>query len=607
MPKTSKWLRKWRLRVRWLFRRFLQWRLQHISDRQLVIGVSVLLGLGVGLVASFLLFTTRWISSLLAEAPFGWMSSLYFIFPIIGILLVRTYVRLWFHGKFQKGMAYVLYGISKRKGDFEGYHRYAHVLTSAVTVGLGGSAGLEAPTVLTGASWGGFFARLFHLDSAYRVILAACGAAAGIAAVFGTPIGGVVFALEVLMANVHANFIVPLLISATASTLISKILVEHELLTPRGGLPLFDYVHLPFLVLLGIFCGMVAAYFMWMSKKMTQWELRKKQYKDRLFLEEIFLLGALILFLPPLYGEGFEWLDAMINRHEMEYLQRSWWGQWLPPGWGIALLVFLVLLLKPLATWLTIASGGNGGAFAPTLFLGGTTGYLMAYLANHVLHFPVELPVVMFTLIGMAASMAAYFHAPLTAIFMIAELSGGYRYFVPLMLITAIAYATKVIFQPESPIQSEAQKIGAYLPADKDKAILNSIAIRQVLERDCVPLPYEGTLRELVDAITRSRRNIFPVVDKEGYLKGLILLDDVRGIIFKPEIYDKVLIADLVHVPPAVVDIRESMEEVMDKFDTTDAWNLPVTEEGKYRGFLSKSNILSVYRKKLRWQIQHFG
>jgi CIC family chloride channel protein len=581
--------------------------LQHISDRQLVIGVSVLLGLGVGLVASFLLFTTRWISSLLAEAPFGWMSSLYFIFPIIGILLVRTYVRLWFHGKFQKGMAYVLYGISKRKGDFEGYHRYAHVLTSAVTVGLGGSAGLEAPTVLTGASWGGFFARLFHLDSAYRVILAACGAAAGIAAVFGTPIGGVVFALEVLMANVHANFIVPLLISATASTLISKILVEHELLTPRGGLPLFDYVHLPFLVLLGIFCGMVAAYFMWMSKKMTQWELRKKQYKDRLFLEEIFLLGALILFLPPLYGEGFEWLDAMINRHEMEYLQRSWWGQWLPPGWGIALLVFLVLLLKPLATWLTIASGGNGGAFAPTLFLGGTTGYLMAYLANHVLHFPVELPVVMFTLIGMAASMAAYFHAPLTAIFMIAELSGGYRYFVPLMLITAIAYATKVIFQPESPIQSEAQKIGAYLPADKDKAILNSIAIRQVLERDCVPLPYEGTLRELVDAITRSRRNIFPVVDKEGYLKGLILLDDVRGIIFKPEIYDKVLIADLVHVPPAVVDIRESMEEVMDKFDTTDAWNLPVTEEGKYRGFLSKSNILSVYRKKLRWQIQHFG
>ncbi|NIK72664.1 CIC family chloride channel protein [Thermonema lapsum] len=600
-------MRKWRLRVRWLFRRFLQWRLQHISDRQLVIGVSVLLGLGVGLVASFLLFTTRWISSLLAEAPFGWMSSLYFIFPIIGILLVRTYVRLWFHGKFQKGMAYVLYGISKRKGDFEGYHRYAHVLTSAVTVGLGGSAGLEAPTVLTGASWGGFFARLFHLDSAYRVILAACGAAAGIAAVFGTPIGGVVFALEVLMANVHANFIVPLLISATASTLISKILVEHELLTPRGGLPLFDYVHLPFLVILGIFCGMVAAYFMWMSKKMTQWELRKKQYKDRLFLEEIFLLGALILFLPPLYGEGFEWLDAMINRHEMEYLQRSWWGQWLPPGWGIALLVFLVLLLKPLATWLTIASGGNGGAFAPTLFLGGTTGYLMAYLANHVLHFPVELPVVMFTLIGMAASMAAYFHAPLTAIFMIAELSGGYRYFVPLMLITAIAYATKVIFQPESPIQSEAQKIGAYLPADKDKAILNSIAIRQVLERDCVPVPYEGTLRELVDAITRSRRNIFPVVDKEGYLKGLILLDDVRGIIFKPEIYDKVLIADLVHAPPAVVDIRESMEEVMDKFDITGAWNLPVTEAGKYRGFLSKSNILSVYRKKLRWQIQHFG
>lgn len=607
MPKDSKWLRRWRLQMQWMLRRFLQWRLQHISDRQLIIGVSVLLGLGVGLVASFLLFTTRWISSLLAETPFGWISSLYFVFPVIGILLVRAYVRLWFRGKLQKGMAYVLYGISKRQGDFEGYHRYAHVLTSAVTVGLGGSAGLEAPTVLTGASWGGFFARLFRLDVAYRVILAACGAAAGIAAVFGTPIGGVIFALEVLMANVHANFIVPLLISATSSTLISKMLVEHELLTPREGLPSFDYVHLPFLVLLGIFCGMIAAYFMWMSKKMTQWELREKKNEGRLFLEELFLLGALILLLPPLYGEGFEWLDAMINHHEMEFLRRSWWGQWLPPEWGIALLMFLVLLLKPLATWLTISSGGNGGAFAPTLFLGGTAGYLMAYLANHILHLPVELPVTMFTLIGMAASMAAYFHAPLTAIFMIAELSGGYRYFVPLMLITAIAYATKVIFQPESAIQAAAQKIGAYLPADKDKAILNNIAIKHVLERDCVPVPYEGTLRDLVEAIARSRRNIFPVVDKEGYLKGVILLDDVRNIIFKPELYDKTLIADLVHAPPAVVDMRESMEEVMEKFDATGAWNLPVVDEGRYRGFLSKSNILSVYRKRLRWQIEHFG
>jgi CIC family chloride channel protein len=231
----------------------------------------------------------------------------------------------------------------------------------------------------------------------------------------------------------------------------------------------------------------------------------------------------------------------------------------------------------------------------------------MAYVANHVLHFPVELPATMFTLIGMAATMAAYFHAPLTAIFMIAELSGGYHYFVPLMLITAIAYATKVIIQPVSAIQAAAQKIGAYLPADKDKAILNNISIKHVLERDCVPVPYEGSLRDLVDAIARSRRNIFPVVDKDGYLKGIILLDDVRSIIFKPALYDKVAIAELVHAPPAVVDIHESMEEVMEKFDATGAWNLPVVDEGRYRGFLSKSNILSVYRKRLRWQIEHFG
>jgi len=583
--------------------RFLIWRLKHLSTKNFVLILSGLVGILAGLAAVILKATVQAIQNFLTQ-DFNqeYANFFYIIYPLIGIslaYLIGNYVLKDVGGH---GIPELLYNISKKSSLIPKVKMYSRVITSAITVGFGGSVGLEAPILVTGSAIGSNFGNLMHLNAKKRTLLIGCGAAGVISAIFGAPIGAVIFAIEVILMEVSVGSFIPLLIASVAGSLTSMLLQGKDVMFTFNLLDRFLAAHTPYYLLLAIMTGFISLYF---SRTVFKIERLMEQF-DEPFLKLLYggaFLGLIVFFFPSIYGEGYETLYALIEGEPQRILANSpFFSEYKNPYFIIIVLV-LIIFIKPIASAVTIGSGGSGGIFAPSLFVGGIAGFLFAYTSN-LLGFPIPLPVAHFTLVAMCGVMSGVNHAPLSAIFLIAEITGGYELFVPLMLVSAISFITTSYFDKDSLYKKQLMDKGRFLPESKDEEVLDLIDIRKIVENDLYPILPEASLGDLCDLVKLSRRNIFPVVDADGVLNGIITLDDIRDIMFDPEKQEKIKVNQLMHSPPEVIFIHENMQTVMQKFERSGAWNLPVLEEGKYLGFISKSRIFNAYRKRLIRQNQ---
>ncbi len=581
-----------------LLQRFLVWRVKNISNKSLVLFLSIFVGAFSGLGAVILKTTTHYIQHLLTQGfQIEYLNYLYFAYPLIGILLTIAFVIYLNKGKLGHGLSNILYIISRKSSLVERDKTYSHVVTSTLTVGFGGSVGLEAPIVVTGSAIGSNVGRFMHLGYKNRTLLIGCGAAAAIAAIFNAPITGVVFTLEVLLLELAIPSFIPILLAAISGKIVSKLLLGEDILFYFDVQADFLIAHIPHFIALGILTGLVSIYFSRVTHRIEEYFLR---FKGRLKKGLIggFFLGVLILLFPPLYGEGFGSIKSILGNNPAELLNNSIAFSFADQEWVILLFISSIILFKVLAMTFTISGGGNGGYFAPSLFVGALTGFIFARVLSNVGIIEANY-VSNFSLVGMAGIISGVLHAPLTGIFLIAEITNGYELIVPLMIVSVISYATIIKFEPHSIYTKQLVRKGELLTRNKDKAILSNLKLNRVIETDLKTVKPDMNLGELAEVVAHSKRNIFPVVDEDGVLLGIILLDDIRHIMFKQEKYESTFAKELMHSPPAFVTPNEDMDSVMQKFQMMNAWNLPVLEEGKYIGFVSKAKIFSVYRRLL--------
>lgn len=577
---------------------FLKWRIKHLNDRQFAIILSLAIGIVVGLAAVLLKWLIANLVELIQEGSLTTLKNyFYFGLPMIGIGLTLLFIKFFLNGDLPNGIHYLLFRIGRKHSKIDRKHTYGHIIGSALTVAFGGSLGIEGPMVMTGSAVGSNLGEMMHLNRRKKMLLIGCGSSAAIAAIFNAPVAGVLFTLEVILAEMKVGLMVPLLISSVTGVTVSKLLVGDQntfffQLTEK--IELSDY---PFFILLGLLSGLASVYFLRVSNKLLKKGTKIKN-KTKAWITGGAILGGLIVLFPTLFGEGYWTLKAILEGKSEKILSDTFYQGLGYDKLMLVLFVFVTILLKPVAMSLTRLSGGIGGAFAPSLLMGGLSGFLISRLTNMSGMFSVSEQ--NFTLVGMAGIASGVLHSPLTSVFLIAELSDGYVLFVPLMLVAAISYGTSYYFEKHSFYTKPLAEKGDLVVHDKDKSLLTTIGVKQVIERDLVPVSYSGSLKDLVSAISKSKRNIFPVVDKEGYLKGVITLDDVRHLIFKPELYETMGVKDLMKAPMDTIDYNEPMDCVMDKFDHSGAWNLPVVLKGKYIGFVSKSKIFNSYRKRLQ-------
>lgn len=571
-----------------------EWRLKHLSNRTFLIVVSILVGFVAGLAAIVLKMIVHNIQLLLQ-----WIleddrfNFLLFVFPLIGILLTVYYVQRFRKGKLGRGVANILFAIAKKSGSIERDKTYTHLITSALTVGFGGSAGLEAPIVVTGAAIGSNAAKRLRLNYKERTMMLACGVAAGIAAIFNSPIAGVLFAAEVILYEFTIPAFIPLLIATATASVVSKLLYSGQLffLITKG----WELNAVPFYILLGILMGLVSVYVTRTSVFVEDLFKRNKNPYQKAITGGL-LLGVLIFFIPPLYGEGYHSVEYLLSGKFSHLLDNSLFTGYSDNPWFFVLFAAIIFLVKIIATSLTIGAGGNGGIFAPSLFIGAVTGFTFVHSINLSGFFRLSEP--NFIVAGMAGALSGVIHAPLTGIFLIAEITGGYALFVPLMIVSAISYLISRYFEPYSVYVRKLAEMG-YGKYDRDKNALNMIKLKGIVETDFIPVKPGDSLRQLVETISRSKRNIFPVLNDKEKLVGIVLLDNIREIMFQHDLYDTMQVRELMTQPPAVLDVEEDLYNVMNKFENYNAWNLPVTTNGKYAGFVSKSTIFTKYRSLL--------
>lgn len=586
------------MKLLFIYEILLNWIHSKLNGRQFLILSSMLVGLTAGLAAVLLKTLVHYIHIAITfnyHIPFQYY--LYLIFPLIGIVLTTYIVKRFLHGKLGKGTANILHAIVKKSGFLHKDQMYSHIITSAVTVGFGGSAGLESPIVTTGSAIGSNYAKTYHLPYKDRVLLLACGAAAGIAAAFNSPIAGVLFALEVLLVDVTISAFLPLIVAAAVGTLCSKIILKEDILLSFHLQQAFDYHNLPFYLILGILAGLVSVYYIRTFVRIEKLfhPAKKKVYQKALIGGVI--IGLLILLFPPLFGEGYESIKTLSGPNPGELLNKSILSGFANNNWFVLFFIGAVMLVKVIAASITINSGGNGGNFAPSLFVGAYLGYFFSRFIN--LAGISSLPVSNFTIVAMAGILTGVFHAPLTGVFLIAEITGGYELMVPLMVVSAISYMVVKFFEPLSMDEKKLVKKGLVMIHNKDKTILSSLKTDKIVETDFQTILPDATLRQLTVVVAHSARNIFPVVDTTNNLVGIILLDSIREIMFKTDMYDTVLVKHLMRKPPAIILAHENMHSVMKKFDETASWNLPVVDNGVYVGFISKSTLLTKYRSQL--------
>ena len=587
-----------------LFQRLLLWREKKIKDKHFILILSFMVGILTALAASLLKFLIEYIKHFLTEnfdsTGVNW---LYLVYPVVGILLTGLFIRNVVRDDISHGVTKILYAISRRQSRIKRHNTWSSLFASAITIGFGGSVGAEAPIVLTGSAIGSNLGSVFKMEHRTLMLLVGCGAAGAVAGIFKAPIAGLVFTLEVLMIDLTMGSLLPLLVSSVTAATVAYILHGTEAMFEFHMDEPFLMERIPAVLLLGILCGLVALYF---TRTMNKIEGVFRRYSNpyiKLLIGGA-MLSILIFMFPSLYGEGFDTIHMLLNG-----IGAADWDKVMDNsifyGYGNLLLVYLalVVLFKVFATSATNGGGGCGGTFAPSLFLGCIVGFVFSHFCNGYSLAPVvadNIPEKNFALLGMAGMMSGVMHAPLTGIFLIAELTGGYDLFLPLMMVSVSAYLTIMIFEPHSIYSMRLAQKGELVTHHKDKSVLTLMNIESVVETDFEQVHPENDLGEMVKVISKAKRNMFPVVDARGFLLGIVVLDDIRNIMFRQELYHRFTVGRFMVVPPARINIDDSMEEVMRKFDETKAWNLPVVDEdGKYKGFLSKSRVLNSYRQTL--------
>ncbi len=583
----------------WL-QRFLAWREKNIKEKRFILVLSFLVGVFTALAALLLKLLIHWIQEFLTE-NFDTTEAnyLYLVYPVVGIFLTGLFVRYVVKDDISHGVTKILYAISRRQSRIKRHNTWSSIIASSITIGFGGSVGAEAPIVLTGSAIGSNLGSLFKMERRTLMLLVGCGAAGAVAGIFKAPIAGLVFTLEVLMIDLTMTSLLPLLITSVTAATLSYLATGQEAMFQFHLDEPFELGRIPYVIALGVFCGLVSLYFTRAMNSLEGVFGRLRTPYKKLALGGI-LLSVLIFLFPPLYGEGYDTIELLLNGTS----NADWdtvMNNSLFYGHSNLLLIYLMLIIlfKVFASSATNGGGGCGGIFAPSLYLGCIAGFVFSHFSNE---FAVTtyLPEKNFALMGMAGVMSGVMHAPLTGVFLIAELTGGYDLFLPLMIVSVSAYLTIIVFEPHSIYSMRLAKKGELLTHHKDKAVLTLMKMENVVETDFIAVRPEMDLAEMVKVIARSRRNIFPVTDEEGKLLGIVLLDDIRNIMFRQELYHRFTVNRFMTSPPARLYNTGNMEQVMQTFDDTKAWNLPVVDqEGHYLGFVSKSKIFNSYREVL--------
>jgi CIC family chloride channel protein len=579
------------------FRKISSRSLFEIDQVKLVYILSLVVGLLSALAAAALKYSIHYIHKLLTEGITPESGSyLYLAYPLIGMFLTFLFVRYIVKDNIGHGISRILFSISRRKSHLKTHNTWTSIVASSLTIGFGGSVGAEAPIVLTGSSIGSAIGRFFKLNYKNITLLIGCGAAGAVSGIFKAPVAGIVFTLEILLLDLTISSIVPLLISSVTAATVAYFLMGDKVLFSFNIVGTFNISNIPWYLLLGVISGLISLYFSKMTLFLEGGYSKIKNSYLRLILGGI-VLGGLIYLFPPLFGEGYETIMSLLQGNSDLVFSSSIFSQFSGSFLMIILFMSGLVLLKVIASSSTNGAGGVGGIFAPTLFIGGVNGFVVASLLKKF--FAVDLPDNRFVLVGMAGMMAGVMHAPLTAIFLIAEMTGGYSLLIPLIITSTAAFITTRSFEKHSIYHVQLAKSGDLITHDKDKAILTRMNWLREIETDLLKVKPSDTLGDLVKIIAKSKRNLFPVVDEFDILEGIVSLDDVREIMFQQDMYETTLVRDLMSIPPSYIDRKENIDTVMEAFRKTGAWNLPVLDEGYYVGFISKSRIYSTYRELL--------
>ena len=585
-----------------LLHKFLNWKSRNLSHQQFLMVLSSLIGFVAGIIAVIIKNLTHFMQVLLeGEFIINYHKAFYFIFPVFGLILVYLILKFILRKNVGHGIPTTLYAISRQKGIMKRFQMYASLITAPITVGFGGSVGLEGPTVATGASVGSNISRLFLMNQASRTLLIGCAAAGAMSSIFKAPIAAIIFAIEVFALDLTLASLLPLLLASVSAIITSYFFFGSQTILPFQLQDAFNISEVPFYILLGVTAAACSLYFskVYFSLSAVMQKIRSQFL--RLLIAGL-MLGILIYFIPPLYGEGYNVINNLLQENYLQALGTNLFNEYLENIWIVVILLAGLVVFKILATSLTFSAGGVGGIFAPVLFMGSAMGHCFALILNNLGILREPISVSNFTLVGMAGLMAGVLQAPLTAIFLIAELTHGYELFIPLMITATISFLVTTRFQPHSVYTMDLARKGDLLTHNKDQTVLTLMNIQRVIEKNFVALNVDMNLGEVIkEGVVKSSRNLFPVIDENRKFIGVILLDDIRPIMFDEKMYEKVKVVDVMQRAPAIIEIeKDRMNEIMDKFQESKAWNLPVVEnDGTYVGFISKSKLLTAYRQKL--------
>ncbi len=577
---------------------FNKWRLEHLQAKHLRLLLSIIVGMGAGLTAvtmkNFVHFIQHFLTSGFAKEYHNYY---FFIYPFIGLILVYVFLKYILRRPIVTGTPGVLWAIKKKKSLIHIYNTLGVIVASVFTVGFGGSVGLEGPTVSASSSIGSFLGRKLHLDYKTITLLIGCSAAGTIAGIFNAPITALVFVLEVFMFDMTITSMIPFLAASVAGALTSRFMMGNNTLFHVVLTENFVMADTPFYILLGMLTGLVSVYF---NRVLWYLEIFFEKINTRISKLIIggIVLGILIFLIPPLYGEGFEVINSLLNGSPEHIFNNSFFFEYRNSTLIVIVLLFFMILFKVIATTITIEAGGVEGIFAPSLFLGSVTGFIFSKAINffHIANLNER----NFTLVGMAGLIAGVLHAPLTSLFLIAEITKGYELIIPLMIISSISYLTSKYFVKESVFAMKLSRKGEIHTHHKDKNVLTMMNLQEEIETDFILVRPKTNLGDLLEnVVAKSHRNIYPIVKEDGTFVGVITLDDVREIMFKQELYTKIFVENLMFKPLASVSPNENLESVMNKFTETNYWNLPVLNNGIYVGFISKSKLFNAYREML--------
>ncbi len=590
-------------KVNHLLKRFLIWRIRNVSDQTYMMVLAIIIGILVGLAAVVLKNSVHFIRLLVIQwFPDASGNFLFIVSPAIGILLAVFFLRYFIGKKLPAGVPMVLQSKATQKGQIERHNMFSHLITSALTVGFGGSAGLEGPTIATGSAIGSNLGQLFRLKQKQIILLLGCACTGAMASIFKAPVAAIVFALEVIMLDLTMSSLIPLLLASISAVLTSYLFLGDNIIYFVDKIDPFLMGDIPFFIVLGILAALISVYFskvyLWIIKRFDKIQSWLKR-----FLIGGLSLGLLIFMFPSLYGEGFEEINACLHGDISLMFKNTVYYNFSDQIPVIIAVFAAVILLKVFATGVTIGAGGVGGVFAPSLFLGANLGLLMALIVNWL---GFEVSYTNMALLGMAGTIAGVNHAPLTAIFLIAEITGGYSLFIPLMIVSTFSYLVAKWFMPNSIYTHQLAKRGELITHHKDKAVLLMMKLDELIETNFISIKSDDSMRDLIYAIERSSRNIYPVVDSNGKFEGIVFLDHIRHLMFKQELYDTTYVRDLMYMPSPLVNINEAVEKVAEKFQDSGHYNLPVVDNDfKYIGFISRAKVFSNYRRLSKKYSEH--